>query len=190
MRIIRQRLQNPPHFETTDLDLIESVEQERCPQCWLRRPKSVMVEESDGIRRCPDCLVVRTEADKARIQGHDAAQIAARQTRPQVSNAPLSDDTPAHIRIMENGSGVRVLPQSAPLVLSAGGAAVTLTITGGNFASDDSFSYSTGISDNSAPSLSGSTVWTLSLVAAGGTSTGFKNLTFNDHTYRNLLIVV
>jgi hypothetical protein len=190
MRILRQRLQNPPHFESTHLDLIESVDQERCPQCWNRRPKAVIVMESDGVRRCPDCLVVRTEVDKARIAGHDAAQIAARQTRPQVSNAPLFDTTPAHIRIMEDASGNRVLQQSAPLVLSAGGAAVTLTITGGNFASTDTFTYSTGISDNSAPSLSGTTVWTLSLVAAGGTSTGFKNLTFNDHTYRNLLIVV
>jgi hypothetical protein len=190
MNIIRQRRQHQVDFDTTDQDLIESVAQERCPQCWDRRPVSVMVEESDGIRRCPDCLVGRTEVDKARIQGEDAARIAARQTRPQVSRVPLRDTTPPHITVFETDSGSRVLPQSAPLVLARGGAAKTLVITGGGFASDDSFSYTSGITDNSAPSLSGSTEWTLSLVASGGTSTGFKHLTFENHTYYNIFLVV
>ena len=180
----------PVDFHTTDQDLIDSVEQERCPQCTERRPVGVMIEESDGIRRCPDCLVVRTPVDVARILAHDAAVIGALQTRPQISRMPLNESTPPHIRVFENASEVRVLPQSAPLVLARGGAAVSLVVKGGDFASDDSFSYTSGISDNSAPSLSGSTQWTLSLVASGGTSTGFKHLTFNDHTYRNIFLVV
>lgn len=188
MNIIRRRQQNPVNYESTDLDLTRSVEQERCPQCWNRRPAAAMVTESDGIRRCPDCLVVRTEVDKARIQEHDAARIASRQTRPQVSQAQLNDDTPAHIRIFETAAGVRVTP-SAPLTLVRSGSAVELVITGGDFASTDEFSYSTGISDNTAPALSGTTEWTLTLEASGAATPGPNNLTFNNHTYRGLLVV-
>lgn len=179
----------PVDFHTTDQDLLDSVEQERCPQCTERRPVGVMIEESDGIRRCPDCLVVRTPVDVARILAHDAAVIGALQTRPQISRMPLNESTPPHIRIFEDDNGARVLPQSAPLVIARSGTAV-LVLIGGDFASTDEFTYTSGISDSVAPSLSGSTQWTLTLAASGGTSTGFKHLTFNDHTYRNIFLVV
>jgi hypothetical protein len=77
--------------------------------------------------------------------------------------------------------------QSNPLVLVRSGSAVTLVIKGGDFASTDTFSYSTGITDDTAPALSGTTQWTLVLEASGAATPGLNNLTFNDHTYRGII---
>lgn len=190
MRIIRKRAIYGESFHSDDYEQqrLREVANERCGLCWDVWPASVMVTE-DGRRRCPDCLYKDdTEEAKARIQADDTARIAARQTRPQISLAPLDDSTPPHIRIMETAAGVRVT-QNAPLVLVRGGSAVELIIKGGGFAATDEFSYSSGVSDDIDPSLSGSTQWTLTLAAAGGTTAGDKHLTYNNHTYRGILRV-
>lgn len=187
MNIIRQRRIRPTYYteDRWERQRLAEVEQERCGICMMLRPSSVMQTE-DGNRRCPDCLAVRSEEVKARIAEADAQRIAQRQTRPQISQVPLRSAAVPHILKMENAGGTRIT-QSNPLVIVRSGSAVTLTITGGGFASTDTFTYSTGITDDSAPSLTGTTVWTLSLVASGAATPGNNHLTFNDHTYRGIL---
>lgn len=166
---------------------LREVEQERCGLCWDLWPKSMM-RDNDGVRRCPDCYEERDIYRINEIQQYDNDRRATRQMRPQMSLAPLQNYTPPYIGSMTTAAGVRVLG-SAPLRLSRGGAAVTLLVNGGDFVSTDAFSYSTGISDSSAPALTGSTLWTLSLAAASNMTPGEWHLTYNDHTYRNILSV-
>jgi hypothetical protein len=190
MRIIRQRQPEYRSFRANDYDRqrLEEVAQDRCGICWDLWPASMLALE-DGYTRCPDCLAIRTEAVKRDIQAHDAMMQSLKQTRPQMNyGAPFREVVP-HIRRMQDVSASRILPQSAPLVLVRGGSAVSLVIKGGGFASGNTFTYTSGISDNSAPSLSGSTQWTLSLVASGGMAAGFAHMTFEGHTYRNIFMV-
>jgi hypothetical protein len=183
MRILRKRQSDNETYLPPDVVL---GAQERCGLCWDIWPVGEMTDE-DGRRRCPDCLFKDdTETAKMEIQARDSRRIAERQTRPQISRAPLDDSTPAHIRVMENASGTRVT-QAAPLTIVRSGSAVQLVIKGGGFASTDTFSYSTGISDDTAPALSGSTQWTLTLAASGAATPGENNITFNNHTYRGIL---
>ena len=188
MNIIRERTQRERNFRVADYEArrLAEVAQARCGQCWDRWPASMMTEE-DGRQRCPDCVDITTAEWKAAVEAHDAARVAEKQTMPQISAAPLRESVP-HIRIMENVSGTRV-NQSAPLVLVRSGAAKTLVIKGGGFASTDTFTYSTGISDSVAPSLSSTTQWTLTLAASGAATPGLNHVTFNGHIYRNLLSI-
>lgn len=188
MNFVKRRIQIPANFhsDTYEGQRLCEVEQERCGQCWDLWPKSTMADE-DGKRRCPDCIDTTSAEWKARVEAHDSDRIATRQTRPQSSDAPFIESVP-HIRVMENASGARI-NQSNPLVLVRSGAAKTITVKGGNFASTDTFTYSTGISDDVAPSLSGSTQWTLTLEASGSASAGLNHLYFNGHIYRNHIMV-
>lgn len=154
--------------------------------CAELRPSSVMIEE-DGNRRCPDCLAIRTDTRKAEIAIFDAARIASRPTRPQITRMNFSE-TVAGVRTIEDTSGT-VVKQAAPVSLTRGGAAVPLILRGAGFRSTDTFTYSSGITDNTAPVLTGSTVWTLSLLAAGGMAAGEWNIALNGHTYRGILRV-
>lgn len=187
MQTIRHRRQiiRDIHSDRFDRQRLQEVAEERCGTCWDRWPASMMVTE-DGLRRCPDCLAVRTEEVKAQIAEHDAARIAERQTRPQVSQAPLRDQNPPHIRVMETASGTRI-NQGNPLGLVRGGASVQLILKGGDFASSDAFTYSNGIS--ATKSLTGSTQWTLAIGASSEATPGSNNITFNNHTYRGILRV-
>ena len=189
MGYIRRDIDFAESFRSNDYDDLrhEEVKQERCGLCTELWPSSMM-RDNDGLRRCPDCYDTRGIFRKNEIRQYDNDRIRRKQTRPQISRMTLDDGNIAFIRSMTNVSGTRVLP-SSPLLLSRGGAAVALTLTGGNFASSNTFTYSSGVSDNSAPSLTGTTVWTLSLVASGGMAAGEWHLTFNSHTYRNILRV-
>ena len=188
MNIIRTRRQIIRNVDSSRFRdrLLREVEQERCGLCTDRWPASRMIDE-DGYRRCPDCIETTGPSRTEAILHADAANIAAKQTRPQVTRMPFRESVP-HIRVMENASGSRV-NQGAPLGLVRSGSAVELILKGGGFASTDTFTYSTGISDSVAPSLSGSTQWTLTLVASGGATPGNNNLTFNGHSYRGILRV-
>lgn len=190
MRIIRQRTPQVRSYRANDYDALRlnEVEQDRCGQCMDLWPASMLTEE-DGYTRCPDCVEIRTEQVKRDIEANDARMIALKQTRPQINSGGAFRQTITLTRRIEDGSGTRVQPQSAPLVLVRGGAAVSLVIKGGGFSSADTFTYTSGITDDSAPSLSGTTQWTLSLVASGGMAAGFAHLTFNNHTYRNIFMV-
>jgi hypothetical protein len=189
MNILSQRRERPQDYRSDryERQRLSELKQERCGVCTDDWPASMMLTE-DGLRRCPDCSDNgRSREEKAQIQSADNARRAGRQTRQQVP--PIREESVAFIRSMEDASGNAVLRQSAPLVLVRNGAAVTLVITGGGFLSTDSFTYSTGITDETAPALTGSTVWTLSLVADGTATPGDNHLTFNNRTYRNLLRV-
>lgn len=189
MNFVKRRQQTPAHFHSDAYgdQRLREVANERCGQCWDRWPKSVLKDE-DGKRRCPDCLDTTSAEWKARVDAHDAAMLATKQTKPQDSNAPLNDSEPPHIRIMTNAAGTRI-NQSNPLGLVRSGSAVTLTLTGGGFVSTDAFTYSAEIEDDVAPALSGTTIWTLTLIATGAASPGLNHLYFNNHIYRNIFMV-
>ena len=147
-----------------------------------------MMIPNDGTRRCPDCFDDPDTARRAEIQAYDAMYVATHQMRPQVSEAKLQETAIPFIREMQDASGVRVW-QGAPLSLTRGGSAITLEVIGGDFLSTDDFTYSSGLTDDSVPVLTGSTQWTLSLVADSGMTPGSWHLTFNNHTYRNIFSV-
>jgi hypothetical protein len=163
---------------------LREVKQERCGVCWDRWPSSMMTTE-DGLRRCPDCLAIKTEQVKAAILQHDAAIVAANPTRPQISMAPFREPVPA-VRTIHDVNGNVVLPGS-PLTIKRTVDTKVLRIIGRDFSSADTFSYSSGISNSVAPALSGSTQWTLTLVASGGMTPGDWHLTMNGRTYRGIL---
>lgn len=189
MKILREDFTPREEFRANEYDQVRlsEVAEERCGLCFDRWPKSMMLD-NDGTRRCPDCYEERDIEAKNAIIAHDNHQRATRQTRPQVSEAPLKETAIPFIRTMETAAGTRVLA-SSPLNLSRGGAAVQLILKGGNFKSTDTFSYSSGISNSIAASLSGTSQWTLTLVASGGMTAGQWHLTYNNHTYRNIFSV-
>jgi hypothetical protein len=187
MTFIRKRIAVVHDIQPDEERILREVANERCGLCWDVWPVSQMLD-NDGLRRCPDCYDKMGVYRRAEVQQHDSDRIAQRQTRPQISMAPLDDSNPPHIRSMENASGTRIY-QANPLVLVRSGAAVQLIIKGGDFSSTDSFTYPTGISDSVAPSLSGSTQWTLTLTASGAATPGDNTLTFNGHQYRGYLRV-
>lgn len=177
--------------DTNDRAVDVEVEQERCGLCFDRRPKSAMRDQPGGGRRCvPECWVPYSEADvDAGVSAlHQRLQTLS-DAPPQQSIAPLREGQISYINSKTTAAGVEVVPGVSPLRLSRGGAAVQLIIDGGNFASTDTFSYSTGISDSVAPLLSGSSRWTLTLVASGGMVAGEWNMTYNDHTYFKIFSV-
>lgn len=174
------------HANDYDELRLREVAQERCGLCWNLWPKSMMADD-DGRRRCPDCVGSTLVIRDAEIRAEDAARVSQRQTPPQISVAPFRNVVP-WIRIMEDSGGVRILATS-PLSLTRSGASKQLVITGGGFASTDTFTYSTGITDSVAAALTGTTVWTLTLVAGSTATPGPNNVTFNNHTYRGIVNV-
>jgi hypothetical protein len=78
-----------------------------------------------------------------------------------------------------------------PVVLVHGGAAAPVVVTGVNFTAADVFTYgAAGITDDSAPVLTGSTEWDLSVKASVGTSSGSYDLVFGTQIWRALFNVV
>jgi hypothetical protein len=183
--IQRRRQHNNVRSDDFERQRLAELAQERCGLCWDLWPASQMMDH-DGKRRCPDCAEDLSEEHKASIAEHDAARIAARQTRPQVSQVALDETVPPHIRVMENVSGDRVT-QASPLVLVRSGASKSLILKGDGFASTDTFTFSTGVS--ATTSLTGSTQWTLTVSASSGATPGDNHMTYNNHTYRNILRV-
>lgn len=178
-----------PDFRANDYDQkrLTEVAQERCGLCWDLWPKSMM-KDYDGRHRCPDCWDTVSETAKAEIVEYDADQIAQKQTRPQVSLATMNPANPPHITSMTDANGTAVT-QLAPLAVTrtliGPTKPVTLILTGGDFAATDTFTSGTGITILSA--LSGTTVWTLTITASVTGAAGYKDLTYNSHTYRGII---
>jgi hypothetical protein len=94
---------------------------------------------------------------------------------PGVGMFSDGDSGQSYITSIGTVSGVH----SLPIALVAGGGAVTVYVSGGGFAAADTFAYgSTGITDGVAPALTGTTIWTLSVIAAGGTTPGLYRLVY------------
>lgn len=78
----------------------------------------------------------------------------------------------------------------SPLVLTRGGAARSLVLTGVGFSASDTFVYSsTGLTDAAPPALLGSTQWTLSVQASVGMATGRYRMTFNKDVWQSVFEV-
>lgn len=174
--ILTQR--SPDRFEG---QRIAEIAQERCGICTMLYPASVMIDE-DGRRRCPDCRDTTTIDRQASIQASDAAYVAARPTRPQISQTPLAPPRRAFVRAIQTATGSPIT-QSAPLTLMRGVATV-VKLAGNHFSTTDAITYTSGISD-SAPVSRTLTTTTLTIVAdAGMTPTDHAELTFNGKVFR------
>jgi hypothetical protein len=105
-----------------------------------------------------------------------AAQLSAKELQP-----PFGQDDVYYPGISS------IVPQAwitsfapSPLILTRGGAAQSLVLTGVGFTGADVFKYgSSGITDAVPPSLVGSTQWTLSVQASGGMAVGNYAMTYN-----------
>jgi len=192
VRILAERKQFARNSNPNDYDLrrIREMRQERCQGgCNGLFPSSVMQWE-DGRRKCPGCFEIRGTTELERIRAVAQAWIAEDVVKgqPWAPVRPAADSPSGTITKMQRADNSDVLFTS-PLTLSKGGAAVTLLLTGARFSASDTFSYSTGITDNVAPALTGTTLWTLSLKAANTMAGGEYNLTFNGTTWRGIFRV-
>lgn len=197
MRTILQRRRQSrdvPHSAYEERRLRE-VMQERCAgPCALRWPSSMMVTE-DGPgkpmgRYCPDCADHWTTEQQATEDRRVSDLVAAHSPLPQPSlgGRSLHEAAVPWVRKMETAAGVAVT-QNAPLGLVRSGSAKQLIVTGGGFDASDDFEYSTGITDSVAPVLTGTTIWTLTLVAGVTASPGNNHMAYNGHQYRGILRV-
>jgi hypothetical protein len=169
----------------------------RCGVCTLEVPASDITEEPGvngavgaAIEKCPMCVDTMSAEWRQKEQEDVAQEIEESTERaylPQISYRPLNEPQPTIINSITDSAG-NWLSQSQPLSLTRGGTAVTVLINGRRFASTDTISYPTGISDNSAP-IRTNTLTTLSLVASGAMSAGSYSLTFNGHVYVNIFSV-
>jgi hypothetical protein len=143
--------------------------------------------EEDGQDRCPECVEIRTPSYVAHTMAREQEYAASRILRPQISKVPLASKFPPTIVAMTDGSGNPV-SQSHRLKLSRNIAA-SLILSGRGFTSTDSYSYSTGLSDSSAP-VTTATQKTLSIIASLIATPGDNyGLTFNGVLYPNCISV-
>ena len=111
---------------------------------------------------------------------------------PQFSNRSHDEPDLAAVTAITDGNDVTV-SSSAPLRLDRG-VSTTLKLTGRYFSTAVTFTYPTGITDNT-PAVVTATLITLSLLAALSMDSGLYSLTVNDgtttngHLYRNILAV-
>lgn len=178
----------PParNYTASPIDIIEEVEQKRCGVCTQRAPASVF-ETEEGIEKCPRCIDITTAAWKAEQVEIDAAAIAAKPLRPQISQMPLEPTRGAVVNLLTDSGGT-IVDQRRPLRLVRNVARVLL-VNGLRFSSGDTISYSSGITDSSAISRT-DTVTTLTVVAALAMAPGdHYHLTFNGVTYRDVFSV-
>lgn len=170
--------------------ILATARVKRCGTCTLEVPEADIIVE-DGQERCPMCLDLLTAEWKAQEEAYVAAvksnAIECLAMPPQISIRALNETEVGSVTAFTDSAGNDVW-QSRPLSLRRGGAAVTALMKGRDFTATDTLSYSTGISDNSAPVVT-STLITLSLVASGVMAAGQYSLTFNGHTFRNVFAV-
>lgn len=191
MNILRARQQRPVNVGNSnvhDHKRIESGNQARCANCdqlWAFDD----LTEKDGRWYCPnDYELNLREANE--LLAESAEYAAGRPVRYLTIQTPIDGMTqsPAGaITSLTDASG-NAVDQLHPLALHTGGSAVTLKLGGVSFTTADTISYTTGISDNSAPALTGTTLWTLSVHATGAVGDSYS-LTFNGSTFRNIFRV-
>lgn len=190
MRYIKKRFIPRTDYDSTSQKWrrIREHRVKRCGTCTYEVPASDVVLE-DGAEHCPMCMDVMTSEWKAneldnvaRIKGESAVLAYL----PQLSIRSLNEVIPSAVTSITDSDGIWVT-QTSPLAMFRG-EAITLLLNGRRFASTDTITYSTGISDDSAISRT-DTVTTLSIIADLGMGAGSYSLTFNGHVYRNILSV-
>lgn len=211
MRYIKRRY--IPHVsyqaDAHKLDRIKTARTKRCGVCTFEFPEQDTVIERgrlDGaVEVCPECADTYTaeylaheEQEVAQGKAESARNLA---TPPQFSVRGLSESRPAAVTRITNSAGTDV-SQSNPLVMTRN-SAISLILLGQYFTGAMTFTYPTGITDNSAPVFDTTTDVngrplsrvTLSLIAALGMTPGTYSLTVNDgvskygHNYTNIFAV-
>ena len=180
---------DPREVITPDKDRILSDDEATCGHCMRRFPKADLVIE-DGVEICRQGSSPTTTEDyKAALQEEIAAKHESYIPRPIESQARHGWPEEAVITSMEDADG-NAVAVNAPLNMVRT-VAKQLIVNGRDFSASDTFAYSSGISDSVAPVRTGTTLWTLTLVASGGMTPGDKyDLTFNtDTTLRNVFSV-
>lgn len=192
MTIIRKRIQNPVDIGTAnafDQQRIDSMRQERCwGSCRALWPASMItVRESDGMHLCPNDMEIG-KVEIAIMQAENAARAEGETPLPFPPTRMALESPVGAVTSITTAAGLAITP-TAPLQFQQGGAAKTVLLTGVRFSATDTLSYSAGFSDSVAPVVT-STLITLSLVVAGGTTAGDRySLTFNGTTFRNIFSV-
>lgn len=162
MRTLKKRTESIVYADPKFADKIDSLEIKRCGTCWREWPAGQMIEE-DGQDRCPECVEIRTPSFVAHTTAREQEYAAGRILRPQISKVPLKSTFPPTIVTMTDASGNQV-SQSHKLNLRRN-VASTLILNGRGFTATDSLSYSTGLSDSTAP-VTTATQKTLSIIAS------------------------
>ena len=113
---------------------------------------------------------------RSALAARQAAAISVRELHPP--KAPNGDVYSGAAEFIDNQPAVTAFAPE-PAVLTRGGPAVAVVVTGVNFASTDLFTYgNAGITDNSAPVNVSSTEWDLSVKASNAVPVGVYGLTF------------
>ena len=192
MATIRRRIIPPREVdpETYREQLLRDYKCKRCTVCRFRWPVDLFVEE-DGIEKCPLCADHKTEdykirelAKATRKAMHNAKKFA--KSAKEISQFPLAETIPGTINSITRSDGSRV-SQSSPLAMIRN-TPTTLLLNGTRFASSDTITYPSGVTDSAAV-VRTSTLTTLTIVAAPSMTPGDYALTFNNSVYRGLLRV-
>lgn len=170
--------------------ILADYKSKRCVVCRWQWPVSMFVIE-DGIEKCPLCADHKTEDYKVaelvkatRRAMRNAEKMAKRAN--EISQFPLAEVIPGTVNTITRSDGTRISPR-VPLAMQRN-SAVTVLLNGTRFASTDTLTYPTGITDSSAV-VRTTTLTTLTLVAALSMAPGDYNLTFNNSVYRGIFRV-
>lgn len=180
---------DPREVITPDKDRILSEDETTCGHCMRRFPKSDLVIE-DGVAICRQgASPTTTEEYLAALKEEIASKYEEYIPRSIETQARHGWPEEAVITSMEDADG-NAVAVNAPLRMIQT-VAKQLIVNGRDFSASDTFAYPSGIADSVAPVRTGTTLWTLTLVASGGVTPGDKyDLTFNtDTTLRNVFSV-
>jgi hypothetical protein len=170
--------------------ILADYKSKRCVVCRFQWPVEMFVVE-DGVEKCPLCADHKTEDYKVQ-QLVNATRRAAKNARKlaksakEISQFPLAEVIPGTVNTITRSDGTRISPRE-PLAIERN-TAVTVLLAGTRFASTDTLTYPTGITDSSAV-VRTATLTTLTLIAALSMVPGDYNLTFNNSVYRGIFRV-
>lgn len=197
MRLIRKVFHPPAYYNARaqDARIIASHRVKRCYVCTFEVPEADVVIE-DGQERCPLCKDVMTAewkaAEQERVAAVKVASAKGLALPPQESRRPLLERDVFAVTSITDSAG-NFLSQSAPLAVKRN-TATTVILNGQNATSAVSFTYPTGMSNNTAPVVTATRI-TLSIITTAGMATGAYSLTVNDglstygHVYTNIFAV-
>lgn len=197
MRFLKRRRIEPQFYDarSTDARRLATHRVKRCGTCTFEIPEEDITVE-DGAEHCPLCVDLYTAEWKANEAAYVASVKAESALRlvdpPQTSVRALTESEPGAITLITDSAG-NALSQTTPLRLVRS-AATTVKVIGRRFTSGVSFTYPTGITNNSAPVITDALI-TLSIIASGAMATGPYSITYLDgvtqygHVYPNLLAV-
>lgn len=190
VQYVRTRTQRPVWIGSAnnhDTHRIESMYQARCANCdalWAWD----QLTEKDGKWYCPNDYETNARELAERL-AEDQKDGADKPVRYLTIQQPINAMTQSPAGVITSITDVNgaAVSAAAPLYLHTGGSAVTVKLGGQNFSSSDTISYTSGISDNSAPTVT-ATLITLSIKATGSAG-DFYSLIFNGTTFRNIFRV-